>query len=346
MNSNLLESTSIAIDAMGGDAGTEEIVLAVKMALKKSPDLSLILVGDEARIESALLKNKLSKGKNIAIRHTTEVVKSDDSPSQMLRGKKDSSMRVAIELVKSGESGACVSAGNTGALMGLSRYILKMLPHIDRPALCTAVPNKFGHVHWLDLGANIDSSSEQLVQFAIMGSALASVVDANKSPEVGLLNIGSEQIKGNEQVKGAAEILKKSSLNYIGFVEGNDIYNGKVDVIACDGFVGNVALKTSEGLALLIKNLLKENFTKNIFTKIAALIALPVLKSVVSKIDPGKYNGASLLGLNGIVIKSHGGADAASFANAISIAELEIKKQLPIQIRAMLEEYEKTKTNT
>lgn len=333
-------SPIIAVDAMGGDAGTETLISGVKIALKASSRINLVLVGDEARIQKALASQGLADHSRIRIRHASEVILADDSPASVLRNKKDSSMRVVIQMVADGEADACVSAGNTGALMGLARYVLKMLPGIDRPAICTTVPNKYGRVHWLDLGANVDSSAEQLVQFAVMGSALCTVVDGLASPEVGLLNIGSEAIKGNEQVKKASQLLTESPLNYIGYVEGNDIYNGKVDVIACDGFVGNVALKTSEGLAHLISDLLKESFTRNWLTKISAMIALPILKKVTHKIDPGKYNGASLLGLNGIVIKSHGGTDAPAFANAIHIAELEVKKQLPSQIRVLLDAYQ------
>ncbi len=330
----------IAIDAMGGDAGVEMVVSSIKIALSQLLDIRLVLVGDKSAIHSALVKNSLTNDSRISVHHTSEVILSDDSPASVLRNKKDSSMRVAIEMVSSGDADACVSAGNTGALMGLARFILKTLPGIDRPAICTTVPSKGGRVHWLDLGANVDSSAEQLMQFAVMGSALCTVVDGIESPEVGLLNIGSEAIKGNEPVKKAAELLKNSPLNYIGYVEGNDIYNGNIDVIACDGFVGNIALKTSEGLARLIGDVLKENFSRNWLTKLSALVALPVLKRVMAKIDPGQYNGASLLGLNGIVIKSHGGADAAAFANAIRIAELEVQKQLPSQIRDLLADYQ------
>lgn len=341
---NNLSVNAVAIDAMGGDAGTETIVEAVKIACQRSPDLAIILVGDEARIKKALVASGLNKNSNISIRPSSEVIEMTDSPSQVLRNKKDASMRVALNLVAEGSAGACVSAGNTGALMALARYELKMLPGIDRPAICTAVPNRHGHVHWLDLGANVDSSAEQLAQFALMGSALCSVVDGIKKPRVGLLNIGSEAIKGNDQVKSAANLLSEGKLNYIGFVEGDDIYNGEVDVIACDGFVGNIALKTSEGLAHLIRDLLKQGFKRNLFTKLSALVALPVLKSITKTIDPSAYNGASLLGLNGIVIKSHGSADATSYANAIKIAELEIKKQLPSKIRDMLAQYHITET--
>lgn len=343
MTDNTHTAPLIAIDAMGGDGGVKTIVPAAKIAVEASDTVRLILVGDESVIRQALKTHELSEHPRISIRHTSEVILSEDSPSSVLRNKKDSSMRVAIEMVANGEADACVSAGNTGALMGLARYVLKMLPGLDRPAICTTVPNKHGRVHWLDLGANVDSSAEQLMQFAVMGSALCSVVDGIDAPEVGLLNIGSEAIKGNEPVKKAAEYLKDSELNYIGYVEGNDIYNGKVDVIVCDGFVGNVALKTSEGLAHLIKDLLKENFTRNWLSKLAGVIAMPVLKRITQTIDPGKYNGASLLGLNGIVIKSHGGADAVAFANAIDIATLEVKKQLPSRIHGMLSTYQTEK---
>lgn len=333
------ESSTIAIDAMGGDAGTEVIVAAAGAVLAAEKHLDLILVGDQQRIERALTQAGLLQHPAIRVKHTTEVIQSDDSPASVLRSKKDASMRVAIELVASGEADACVSAGNTGALMALARYILKMLPDIDRPAICTTVPNKYGHVHWLDLGANVDSDAAQLMQFAVMGSALCSVVDGKASPEVGLLNNGSEAIKGNEQVKAAAQLIQNSPLNYCGFIEGNDIYNGRVDVIVCDGFVGNIALKTSEGLAHFIQSLLKEQFTRNTLTKMAAFVAKPVLRAVVDKIDPRRYNGASLLGLNGIVIKSHGNADKDAFANAIKIASVEVKKQLPDKIRGMLAQY-------
>ncbi len=340
MTNTQRQTPVIAIDAMGGDAGVEMVISGIKIALEKSHNIHLVLVGDEVTIHKVLAEKQLITDSRISVRHASEVIFSDDSPASVLRNKKDSSMRVAINMVKSGEADACVSAGNTGALMGLARFILKTLPGIDRPAICTTVPCKGGRVHWLDLGANVDSSAEQLLQFAVMGSALCTVVDGIDAPEVGLLNIGSEAIKGNEPVKKAAELLKSSPLNYVGFVEGNDIYNGELDVIACDGFVGNIALKTSEGLAKLIGDLLKENFSRNWLTKLSALIALPVLKRVTATIDPGKYNGASLLGLNGIVIKSHGGADAPAFANAIRIAEIEVAQQLPSKIRDLLADYQ------
>ena len=241
-------------------------------------------------------------------------------------------MRVAINLVKAGEADAAVSAGNTGALMATGRFVLRMLPGIDRPAICTALPASKGHTYMLDLGANIDSTSEHLYQFAVMGSELVRAIDGIDSPRVGLLNIGSEDIKGNEQVKAAHEALKDGDFNYIGFVEGDDIFHGDVDIIVCDGFVGNVALKTSEGLAKMLSHELKAGYTKSIFTKIAALIAYPVLTAFRDRFDHRRYNGASFLGLKGIVIKSHGGADSLAFANAISIARKAVMEKVPDRI--------------
>ncbi len=338
------QKIKIAIDAMGGDAGIKTVVEGVAIALKKNSNLNVILVGNESEIKKALLINKidkyLSEPARIEIKATTEVIESDDPPALVLRNKKGSSMHVSIELVRDGLADACVSAGNTGALMALSRYILKMLSGINRPALCTAVPNKYGSVHWLDLGSNINCDAKKLVQFAVMGSALCNVVDEQENPKVGLLNIGSEDIKGSDEIKEAAAILQELPMNYIGFVEGNDIYNGEVDVVACDGFVGNVALKASEGLAVFIKNLLKEKFKRNIFTMFLGLMLAPIFKGIINKINPDLYNGATLLGLNGIVIKSHGGANAFAFANAIKIAHLEAKKQLPAKIEKLLSQYE------
>ena len=246
-------------------------------------------------------------------------------------------MRIAINLVKEGAAAACVSAGNTGALMATARYVLKTLPGVDRPAIITTLPTMNGHTHMLDLGANVDSCSEHLFQFAIMGSVLTSAVDNIERPKVGLLNIGEEEIKGNDVVKEAARLLADSGINYVGFVEGNDIYSGEVDVIVCDGFVGNVALKSSEGVARMLAYYMKQEFSRNLFTKIAASISGPVIKSFYKKIDPGCYNGASLVGLQGIVIKSHGSADIPAFANAIREAILEVKKDVPQRIGKQLE---------
>lgn len=330
--------TTIAIDAMGGDFGPSEIVPAALFALKKNSELCLSLVGKEDLIIEQLKKHNALNNERINIVHAPEVVEMHEPPSQALRNKKESSMRIAIELVRDGHAGACVSAGNTGALMATSRFVLKMLPGMDRPAICTTLPGKNGHTHVLDLGANVDSSSEQLFQFAIMGAQLASAVEGNEEPTIALLNVGEEDIKGNDRVKQAATLLTESHLNYIGFVEGTDLYTGEVDVIVCDGFVGNIALKASEGLAEFLRYHATLEFKSNIYSRFAALVSLPVLKSLKRKIDPKQYNGASLLGLRGIVIKSHGGADRDSFATAIQEAIIEVEHNVPEKINAKLEQ--------
>ena len=244
----------------------------------------------------------------------------DESPAIALRVKKDSSMRVAINLVKAGEADACVSAGNTGALMAISRFVLKMLPGIERPAICAPLPTMSGHTHMLDLGANVDCGPEHLLQFGVMGAMLVAAMEHKDRPTVGILNIGEEEIKGNEVVKQAAELLRASDLNFIGNVEGDGIYKGDADVIVCDGFVGNVALKTSEGLAQMLASTLKSEFKRNILTKLAALAAISVLNRFKQRFDHRRYNGAILLGLKGISVKSHGSADVLSFGHAIARA--------------------------
>ncbi|RMG54334.1 MAG: phosphate acyltransferase PlsX [Gammaproteobacteria bacterium] len=333
----MTERIRISLDAMGGDHGPSVVVPAALRALQAHEDIELILVGREEALKQELARTGVEAGERLHIRNATEIVAMDEPPALALKKKKDSSMRVAINLVREGEAGACVSAGNTGALMATARFVLKMLPGIDRPAITTTLPSLKGHVHMLDLGANIDSSFEQLYQFAVMGSVLATTVDGNPAPKVGLLNVGQEAIKGNDQVKAAGRLLEDSNLNYIGFVEGDDIYTGDVDVVVCDGFVGNVALKTSEGLAHMISEYLREEFMRNPVTKLLGLLALPVLRSLRRRLDTRQYNGASLLGLQGIVIKSHGGADEVAFANAIRIARLEILKNLPAQIDRQIE---------
>ncbi|MBK1722013.1 phosphate acyltransferase PlsX [Thiocystis violacea] len=320
---------TIALDAMGGDHGPEVVVPAALRYLAENPHADLILVGNEARIES-LIGN--ASRERLRIRPTTQEVAMDESPSKALRGKKDSSMRVAIDLVKDGEAQACVSAGNTGALMATARFVLKTLPHVDRPAICTAVPSLHGHTHMLDLGANVDCTAEHLFQFAVMGSELVSAVDGIEKPRVGLLNIGQEEIKGNEQVKQAHELLSRSGINYIGYVEGDGIFIEDIDVVVSDGFVGNVALKCSEGVAKFVRHTLTSQFKRAWYTRLAALAALPILKSFKRTVDPRRYNGASLLGLRGIVVKSHGGADEIAFENAIYIAEKEILANIPQRI--------------
>jgi glycerol-3-phosphate acyltransferase PlsX len=331
-------SLSIALDGMGGDHGPSVVVPAALQALALQDDLALILVGDEQVLMQELSAHGAQVDERLQVYHASQSVAMDELPSVALRTKKDSSMRVAIDLVKDGTAHACVSAGNTGALMATARFVLKTLPGIDRPAICSALPTIKGHTHVLDLGANVDSDAEVLLQFAVMGTALTSAVENIHRPTVGLLNIGAEEMKGNEQVKEAGQLLSASELNYIGFIEGDDIYAGSVDVVVCDGFVGNVALKTSEGLARMIRYYMEQEFRRSLWTKAVAALALPVLKAFKAKIDPRQYNGASLLGLQGIVIKSHGGADVFAFTNAIKEAVLEVRKNVPQRITKYLEE--------
>ena len=322
---------------MSGDGGTAVIVAAAKKVLDTHEALHLKLVGNAQILETHIKAVGLPDGRYTVV-PATEVVTMDDSAAIALRSKKKSSMRLAINLVKEGEAAACVSAGNTGALMAISKFVLKTIKGIDRPAIATTLPAIDGHTHMLDLGANVDCSADHLYQFAMMGSILANAVDGMDAPRIGLLNIGAEDIKGNEQVKQAAPLLAQSSLNYIGFVEGDEIYSDHVDVVVCDGFVGNVSLKTSEGVARMVSHYLKQEFVRSPWNKLVGLIAKPVLKAFGSRIDPRRYNGASLLGLKGVVIKSHGGADEVAFANAIEIALLEIDKDVPSMIAAGLEQ--------
>jgi phosphate acyltransferase len=328
---------TIAIDAMGGDHGPHVTVPAVLAALKEDNQLNIVLVGLQDAIQAELKAHKASTSPRLRIHNSTEVVLMDESPQSALKNKKDSSMRVSINLVKSGEANACVSAGNTGALMATARYVLKMLPGIDRPAIASTLPSENGDTHMLDLGANADCTPEHLLQFAIMGAMLVSCVERKESPTVGLLNIGSEDIKGNEVVKQAGELLRASHLNFYGNVEGDDIFKGTVDVVVCDGFVGNVALKTTEGLAHMMGKFLTQEFKKNWLTKIMALGAMPVLKAFKKRLDPRLYNGASFLGLRGIVVKSHGGADTLAFLNAIHVAAKEARSGVLHRITQQLE---------
>jgi glycerol-3-phosphate acyltransferase PlsX len=315
---------TIAIDAMGGDHGPKVTVPAAIAYLRKNPNDTVVLVGLADAIAAELGSFKLPSSQ-LRIHAASEVVGMDESPQLALRGKKDSSMRVAINLVKSGEAGACVSAGNTGALMATARYVLKTLPGIDRPAIASYLPTIKGQVCMLDLGANVDCTADHLLQFALMGSALVTVLEHKEKPTIGLLNIGSEDIKGNEVVKQAAALLRKSDLNFYGNVEGNDIFKGVTDVVVCDGFVGNVSLKTTEGLAHMIRSFLTEEFKRNIFTKMAGLIAMPVINGFRRRVDSRRYNGASFLGLKGIVLKSHGSADEFAFLCAIERAAEEAR---------------------
>jgi len=328
---------TISIDAMGGDHGPDVVIPAAIRALTKHSGIKLILVGDENILTAKLKEYQVQNDSRFIIQHASQQVEMDESPALALRGKKDSSMRVAIDLVKSGRASACVSAGNTGALMATAKFVLKMLPGIERPAIVSALPTMKGHTYVLDLGANVDSSAKQLVQFAVMGSVLAESIEGRKNPTIGLLNIGAEEMKGNERVKEAAVLLSKTDLNYHGFVEGDGMYRGEVDVVVCDGFVGNIALKSSEGVVHMMRHYLRRSFSRNFFTKLVGLLASPILKQFRDDLDPRAYNGANFIGLQGIVIKSHGGADEVGFANAINIAVIEAEQDVPKNISQHLE---------
>ena len=332
-------SLTIAIDAMGGDHGPNVTIPAALDCLKNNPDLMLILVGDKAVLEQRLVQEINNYPGRLSIQHASQCVEMHDSPSKALKNKKDSSMRVAINLVHEGLAEACVSAGNTGALMATARFVLKMIPGINRPAIISTMPSIYGHTHVMDLGANVDSTAEHLFQFGVMGSELVKAVENIDNPKVGLLNIGEEEIKGNEQVKAAAKLLSESYLNYIGYVEGDSLNAGntEVDLILADGFVGNVALKSIEGAAKMIGSVLKEAFAKNLFTQLAGIVAYPALKAFKKRIDPRLHNGASFLGLRGLVIKSHGGADALAFKTAIQLAVVEVEKDVIRKISEKVE---------
>lgn len=320
---------------MGGDHGPAVVIPAACQALENEPALHLHLVGDETQIKALLPKQYLSR---VSIRHTSQVVAMDELPSVALRSKKDSSLRVAVNLVKEKVADACVSAGNTGALMATAHFVLKTLPHIHRPAIIAEIPTKTPRpVHVLDLGANVDSNAENLLQFAIMGSVYADSVSGVDSPRVALLNNGSEDIKGNEQVKQAAVLISQyEKLNYIGFIEGDGIFSGSADVVVCDGFVGNVALKTIEGVAKTIIHYLKQAFQGSLYGRFLGLLGLPILRSLRKRLDPQRYNGASLIGLRGIVVKSHGAANVTGLAQAIQLAVVEVQKRIPERIEQRL----------
>ncbi len=326
----------ISVDAMGGDHGHVVTVPAAFHLLAKHDNVEIVLVGDEAVLRKAIVdQNNTVLSKRIIIKHASEEVYMDESPSKALRSKKGSSMRVAINLVKEGSAHACVSAGNTGALVATARFVLKTLPGISRPAITTPfptmVPNKNTLI--LDLGASVDSEEGYLFQLAVMGTVLASAIDNIAKPRVALLNIGSEEIKGNGQIKKAAQVLANSKhINYVGFVEGSDIFKGNVDVIVCDGFIGNVVLKTIEGALNLVKFHVKKNIVRSWFTKLTAILALPLLLRLQREVDPEKYNGATLVGLRGIVVKSHGGASVAAFVSALEKAMVEVVRDVPQKI--------------
>ena len=326
---------TLAIDAMSGDHGYAVAVEASLRALEEFPELRLVLVGDEAALRKSLHAHRREQEPRLTIHHASEVVAMDEVLSRAVR-KKDSSMRAAITLVKEKKVQAAVSAGNTGALMAIARGVLKTLPGIERPALITPLPVTHGMTHVLDLGANADCSAEQLVQFAVMGSALVSALNGIERPRVALLNIGEEEIKGNDTIKAASAMLQASPLNYTGYIEGDSIFLHPVDVVVCDGFVGNIALKAGEGVAKLMGHFMREEFTRSLPNKLIGLIARSVLRALAKRMDPRMYNGASFLGLQGTVIKSHGGADALGFANAIKVALREVEKDVPARISRLL----------
>ncbi|KMZ12560.1 Phosphate:acyl-ACP acyltransferase PlsX [Candidatus Burkholderia humilis] len=331
-------TVKITIDCMGGDHGPSVTVPAAVNFVRSHPDAHLMLVGIEQAIRAQLKKSKAVDEPRLTVVPATEVVAMDDPVEVALRKKKDSSMRVALNLVKEGEAQTCISAGNTGALMAVSRYVLKTLAGIERPAIAFAMPSQKGYTTVLDLGANVDCEPEHLLQFAEMGHALVSAIEGCERPTIGLLNIGEEVIKGNETIKRAGELLRASTLNFYGNVEGNDIYKGTTDVVVCDGFVGNVALKTSEGLAKMLADIIKEEFSHSLSSKLMALVAMPVLKRFKWRVDPAQYNGAALLGLRGLVIKSHGSAEAFGFEWAIKRGYDAVKNGvLECLVRAMEE---------
>jgi len=334
----MTRKVAIALDAMGGDSGPDAVVPAALAILERDDSVNLSLVGLPETLDDARRVAGDQYGSRLRFVIATEVVEMDDHPADALRRKKKSSLRLAIQEVKDGAADACVSAGNTGALMATARYVLKTLPGIDRPAIISAVPGLNGPSFMLDLGANVGCSAQHLLQFALMGSVVAEDILDIEHASVGLLNIGQEGIKGNDVVREAGELLAQSGLNYIGFVEGDDIFSGRANVIVSDGFVGNVALKTMEGVASLIGSYLREEFNRGSLRKVQGLIASPALKALRDRLDARRYNGASLVGLNGVVIKSHGGADKFAFETAVNTAIIEARKGVPVQIGKLLED--------
>jgi len=329
---------TIAVDVMGGDFGPRVTIPATLDALARHSRLSAKLIGHSDVIQPYLNGLNPDIACRVDVVHAPDTISMSAKPSQTLRTGQESSMYKAIQLVEEGSAKACVSAGNTGALMVLGRYVLRMLPGVDRPAIISSVPTAKGHCYLLDLGANVDCSAEHLLQFAIMGSVMTAAVDDIESPRVGLLNIGQEQVKGNEQVKLASRLIQEQGgLNYVGYIEGDDLYAGNADVVVCDGFVGNIALKSSEGLARLINQKVQASFRQGLYRKFLALLAKPVLSDLKKQMDPSRRNGASLLGLQGIVIKSHGSANQQCFGYALDQAVAEIEQAIPRKICSEIE---------
>ncbi|MCY1283255.1 Phosphate acyltransferase [compost metagenome] len=332
-----MSASIVAIDAMGGDYGPRCIVPASVACLAEFPSLHLVLVGQAPLLEELIARVPAADRQRLQIEHASEVIGMDERPAQALRGKPDASMRVALDLVRNGRAQACVSAGNTGALMALSRYVLKTLPGIDRPAMVSAIPTARGHCHLLDLGANVDCSAEHLYQFAVMGAVAAEALGVER-PRVALLNVGTEDIKGNQQVKLAASLLQQArGLNYIGYIEGDGLYRGEADVVVCDGFVGNILLKSSEGLASMISARIEALFTESLGSRLVGSLAMPLLRRLRTDLAPARHNGASFLGLQGIVIKSHGSAGSEGFQSAIRRALIEVRENLPQRLHGRLE---------
>ncbi|MEL5849505.1 MAG: phosphate acyltransferase PlsX [Candidatus Igneacidithiobacillus chanchocoensis] len=322
----------IAVDAMSGDSGPRTVLRALASLVTDYPEVQFRLVGDEAILRDELRRSRLKDSAQIEIVHASQVVGMDEAPSQALRSKRDSSMHVAIGLLRDGKADAVVSAGNTGALMAMGKVFLRTIPGIDRPAIAAFLPTQNGRVLVLDLGANVDCHPEHLLQFAVMGSILFAQVTGAERPRVGLLNIGSEEIKGNELVKAAGTLLRQSQLHFIGNIEGSQVYQGGCDVLVCDGFVGNVFLKTSEGLAAMVRQELRASYSRSFYGRLAYLVNRPILQSLRRRLDSRQYNGATLLGLNGIIIKSHGNADRLAFARAVEVAIAEARHRLTLEI--------------
>jgi len=333
----MTRKVTVALDAMGGDRGAKVVVPAALATLARDDSVNLILVGQTEVLDRARQQADDAYGDRLGFRAATEVVGMDESPADALRKKKDSSMRVAVDLVKAGDADAVVSAGNTGALMATAKYVLKTLPGIDRPAIISAVPGVESRTFMLDLGANVDCNAQHLLQFGVMGSVVAADILEKERPRIALLNIGAEDMKGHNVIRDASELFAASPLNYVGFVEGDGIFFDDVDVVVSDGFSGNVSLKSMEGLARLVARFLKEEFTRNPVRKLQALVALSALDAIRARLDTRRYNGATLVGLNGIVIKSHGGADVMAFGVAIETAVIEARKGLPVQIGRLLD---------
>jgi len=345
---SLLSSNNLtlALDVMGGDQGPLITIPSAIMAIKQMPNLHLILCGDEYTITTELArfnisKQALSQHKQLSIFATSQTVEMADKPAFALRSKKDSSMRKALDLVNDGQAQACVSAGNTGALFSMAHFVLKTLPSVERPALISSLPTHDDdkHVFMLDLGANVFCDSHVLYQFGVMGSVMAQQVDGIKNPRIALLNMGEEAIKGSDHIKQAAlELSENEAINYIGFIEGSDIFSNKADVIVCDGFVGNVTLKTCEGVARLVHKKSQSIFSQNLLVKLLTTLVKPSLKKMFKSMNPDQYNGASLIGLRGIVVKSHGNANSSAFFSAIMEAVKEVERQVPEKIKNSLEQ--------